>query len=330
MAFTRRKFIQTSVLGSVAVASGCEATSEAAAVNKTIDQKIKHPVSISTWNHGLISNDEAMKILNAGGRSLDAVEAGVKTAEADPEGLSVGIGGLPDRDGHVTLDACIMDENGDAGSVCFLEHIKHPISVARKVMEETPHVMLAGEGALQFALSQGFQKENLLTEKAEKAWKNWLEKAKYEPIINIENHDTISQIAIDKNGNMSGACTTSGLAYKLRGRVGDSPVIGAALFVDNEVGGACATGLGEAVLKTLGSFLIVELMRNGMSAQEACEEAIMRIVRKQDYQNFQIGYLAIDKYGNPGAYAIHPGFNYAYAHNGKNELIDAPSFTQKK
>lgn len=330
MAFTRRKFIQTSVLGSVAVASGCEATSEAAAVNKTIDQKIKHPVSISTWNHGLISNDEAMKILNAGGRSLDAVEAGVKTAEADPEGLSVGIGGLPDRDGHVTLDACIMDENGDAGSVCFLEHIKHPISVARKVMEETPHVMLAGEGALQFALSQGFQKENLLTEKAEKAWKNWLEKAKYEPIINIENHDTISQIAIDKNGNMSGACTTSGLAYKLRGRVGDSPVIGAALFVDNEVGGACATGLGEAVLKTLGSFLIVELMRNGMSAQEACEEAIMRIVRKQDYQNFQIGYLAIDKYGNPGAYAIHPGFNYAYAYNGKNELIDAPSYTQKK
>ena len=330
MAFTRRKFIQTSVLGSVAVASGCEATSEAAATNKTIDQTIKHPVSISTWNHGLISNDEAMKILNAGGRSLDAVEAGVKTAEADPEGLSVGIGGLPDRDGHVTLDACIMDENGDAGSVCFLEHIKHPISVARKVMEETPHVMLAGEGALQFALSQGFQKENLLTEKAEKAWKNWLEKAKYEPIINIENHDTISQIAIDKNGNMSGACTTSGLAYKLRGRVGDSPVIGAALFVDNEVGGACATGLGAAVLKTLGSFLIVELMRNGMSAQEACEEAIMRIVRKQDYKNFQIGYLAIDKYGNPGAYAIHPGFNYAYTYNGKNELIDAPSFTQKK
>lgn len=326
MAFSRRKFIQTSVLGSVAVATGCEATSK----ETTVTQTLKHPVSISTWNHGLISNDEAMKILNAGGRALDAVEAGVKTAEADPEGLSVGIGGLPDRDGHVTLDACIMDEKGNAGSVCFLENIKHPISVARKVMEETPHVMLAGEGALQFAISQGFKPENLLTEKAEKAWKNWLEKAKYEPIINIENHDTISQIAIDKNGNMSGACTTSGLAFKLRGRVGDSPVIGAALFVDNEVGGACATGLGEAVLKTLGSFLIVELMRNGMSAQEACEEAIMRIVRKQDYKNFQIGYLAIDKNGNPGAYAIHPGFNYAYAYAGKNELIDAPSYTQKK
>lgn len=325
MALSRRKFIQTSVLGSVAVATGCETAQES--VEST---SVKHPISISTWNHGIISNEEAMKILNAGGRALDAVEAGVKTAEADPEGLSVGIGGLPDRDGHVTLDACIMDEKGNAGSVCFLENIVHPISVARKVMEETPHVMLAGEGALQFAISQGFKQENLLTEKAEKAWKKWLEKAKYEPIINIENHDTISQIAIDKNGNMSGACTTSGLAYKLRGRVGDSPVIGAALFVDNEVGGACATGLGEAVLKTLGSFLIVELMRNGMTAQEACEEAIMRIVRKQDYENFQIGYLAIDKNGNHGAYAIHPGFNYALAYDGKNELIDAKSYTKKK
>ncbi len=325
MGLSRRKFIQTSVLGSVAVATGCD--TEQVPIESKI---IKHPISISTWNHGIISNEEAMKILNTGGRALDAVEAGVKTAEADPEGLSVGIGGLPDRDGHVTLDACIMDEKGNAGSVCFLENIVHPISVARKVMEETPHVMLAGEGALQFAISQGFKQENLLTEKAEKAWKEWLIKSKYEPIINIENHDTISQIAIDKNGNMSGACTTSGLAYKLRGRVGDSPVIGAALFVDNEVGGACATGLGEAVLKTLGSFLIVELMRNGMTAQEACEEAIMRIVRKQDYENFQIGYLAIDKNGNHGAYAIHPGFNYALAYDGKNKLIDAESYTKKK
>ena len=325
MALSRRKFIQNTVLGGVAVAAGCNTE------QKSVEsQLIKHPISISTWNHGLVSNEEAMKIMNDGGRALDAVEAGVKTAEADADGLSVGIGGLPDRDGHVTLDACIMDEKGNAGSVCFLEDIVHPISVARKVMEETPHVMLAGEGALQFALSQGFKKEKLLTEKAEKAWKKWLEKAQYEPIINIENHDTISQIAIDKNGDMSGACTTSGLAYKLRGRVGDSPVIGAALFLDNEVGGACATGLGEAVLKTLGSFLIVELMRNGMTPQEACEEAIMRIVRKQDYKNFQIGYLAIDKYGNHGAYAIHPGFNYALAYDGKNELINAKSYTKKK
>lgn len=324
MTLSRRKFIQTTALGSLAVMTGCNNEQQ------SIDSKPKHPISISTWNHGILSNEKAMKILHEGGRALDAVEAGVKTAEADAEGLSVGIGGLPDRDGFVTLDACIMDENGNAGSVCFLENIIHPISVARKVMEETPHVMLSGEGALQFAISQGFKQENLLTKKAEKAWKKWLKKAKYEPIINIENHDTISQIAIDKNGDISGACTTSGLAYKLRGRVGDSPIIGAGLFVDNEVGGACATGLGEAVLKTLGSFLIVELMRNGMTPQEACEEAINRIVRKQDYENFQIGYLAIDKNGNHGAYAIHPGFNYALAYNGRNELIDAKSYTKKK
>lgn len=287
------------------------------------------PIAITTWNHGILANDVAMDILNKGGRALDAVEAGVKTAEADPKGMSVGIGGLPDRDGHVTLDACIMDEKGNAGSVCFLENIKHPISVARKVMEDTPHVLLAGDGALQFALSKGFKEENLLTEESKKAWEKWLVNSKYEPIINIENHDTISQIAIDKDGDISGACTTSGLAYKLRGRVGDSPIIGAGLYVDNEVGGACATGLGEAVLKTLGSFLIVELMRNGMTPQEACEEAIMRIVKKQDYENFQIGYLAIDKKGNYGAYAIHPGFNYAIAQNGKNTLVDAKSYTGK-
>ncbi|MFT5834571.1 MAG: N4-(beta-N-acetylglucosaminyl)-L-asparaginase [Cognaticolwellia sp.] len=327
MALSRRNFLNTSILGGMTLFLGCK---EESSTNINTEKKKSFPMTISTWNHGLIANEEAMGILTSGGRALDAVEAGVKTAEADAEGHSVGIGGLPDRDGYVTLDACIMDEKGNAGSVCFLEDIIHPISVARKVMEETPHVMLVGDGALQFALSQGFKREKLLTEKSEKSWKKWLEKSKYEPIINIENHDTISQIAIDSEGNISGACTTSGLAYKLHGRVGDSPIIGAGLFVDNEVGGACATGLGEAVLKTLGSFLIVELMRNGMTPQEACEEAINRIVRKQDYANFQIGYLAVDKNGNYGAYAIHPGFNFAVAYDGKNELIDAPSYVKKK
>ncbi len=328
MGLSRRKFLNNSVLGGITLLWSKNAKAE----NLTVatDSKVSLPISIATWSHGLVANAEAMEIIKKGGRALDAVEAGVKTAEADPEGTSVGLGGMPDRDGHVTLDACIMDENGNAGSVCFLEDIIHPISVARKVMEETPHVLLAGEGALQFALSQGFKREKLLTEKSEAAWKEWLKEAQYKPIINIENHDTISQIAIDKNGNISGACTTSGLAFKLRGRVGDSPIIGAGLFVDNEVGGACATGLGEAVLKTLGSFLIVELMRNGMSPQKACEEAIKRIVRKQNYKDFQIGYLAIDKKGNYGAYAIHPGFNFAVAYGDKNELIDAKSYVKKK
>jgi N4-(beta-N-acetylglucosaminyl)-L-asparaginase len=326
MALSRRKFLNTSLLGGATLILGCKEESNASTID---EKKVAFPMTISTWNHGLIANEEAMKIIKNGGRALDAVEAGVKTAEADAKGMSVGIGGLPDRDGHVTLDACIMDEHGNAGSVCFLEDIIHPISVARKVMEETPHVMLVGEGALQFALSKGFKREKLLTEKSEAAWRKWMKEAEYKPIINIENHDTISQIAIDKDGNLSGACTTSGLAYKMHGRVGDSPIIGAGLFVDNEVGGACATGLGEAVLKTLGSFLIVELMRNGMTPQEACEEAIHRIVKKQDYKDFQIGYLAVDKKGNYGAYAIHPGFNFAVAYDGKNELIDAASFVKK-
>lgn len=326
MALSRRKFLNTSILGSATLILGCKEEVNTSFIG---EKKIAFPMAISTWNHGLIANEEAMKIITAGGRALDAVEAGVKTAEADAEGTSVGIGGLPDRDGHVTLDACIMDEHGNAGSVCFLEDIIHPISVARKIMEDTPHVILAGSGALQFALSKGFKREKLLTEKSESAWRKWMKEAEYKPIINIENHDTISQIAIDKDGNLSGACTTSGLAYKMRGRVGDSPIIGAGLFIDNEVGGACATGLGEAVLKTLGSFLIVELMRNGMTPQEACEEAINRIVKKQDYKNFQIGYLAVDKNGNYGAYAIHSGFSFAVAYDGKNELIEAPSFVNK-
>jgi N4-(beta-N-acetylglucosaminyl)-L-asparaginase len=284
------------------------------------------PIVISTWNHGLPANVAAWKILAAQGRALDAVEAGVRTAEADPKVDSVGYGGLPDRDGKVTLDACIMDEEGNCGSVAFLQHIKHPISVARLVMEKTPHVMLVGEGALQFALSQGFKKEKMLTPKAEKAWREWLKKAEYKPKVNIENHDTISMLALDAAGNMAGACTTSGMAFKMHGRVGDSPIIGAALFVDNEVGGACATGLGEAVMKTVGSHLVVELMRQGLTPTQACQEAVERIVRKQkNYQDLQVGYLALNKQGEYGAYCIHPGFNFA-VHNGTtNTLIDSTS-----
>lgn len=280
---------------------------------------------ISTWNHGIPANEEAWRIIKEGGTAVDAAELGVKVVEADPTGQSVGLGGLPDRDGNVTLDACIMDHNGNAGSVCFLQNIMHPISVARKVMDDTPHVMLAGAGAQKFALDNGFTTENLLTPESEAAWRNWLKESKYEPIINIENHDTIGLITMDRKGNLSGACTTSGLGFKMHGRVGDSPIIGAGLFVDNEIGAATATGLGEAVMKTLGSFLIVELMRQGASPQEACEEAVKRIAAKQDADNMQIGYLAVSKSGEVGAYAIHPGFNYALYKENKNSMIDARS-----
>ena len=325
---TRRNFLKKSSIGVVGTMLLPKITK--AKMEKTNKQSEKgFPIVISTWRHGISANEEAMEVLQNDGKAIDAVEAGVRIPEADPEVSSVGLGGWPDRDGHVTLDACIMDETGNCGSVSFLENIMHPISVARLVMDKTPHVMLAGKGAQQFALENGFKKENLLIERAEKKWQEWLEKSEYKPIINIENHDTIGLLAFDKRGDISGACTTSGLSWKLHGRVGDSPVIGAGMFVDNEVGGACATGVGEAVLKTLGSFLVVELMRQGATPQEACEEAIARIVKNQDYKDMQIGYLAINKEGEHGAYAVHPGFNYALHQNEKNILIDSDSYIKK-
>ncbi len=329
--FSRRNFLFQSILGTFGLSfNSCNAKTPNKSTSKMTTKPNSNfkPTVISTWNNGLSANEAAWKVIEVGGKAIDAVEAGVRVVEADPKTTSVGYGGFPDRDGNVTLDACIMDETGNCGSVCFLKHIKHPISVARKVMDNTPHVILAGQGALQFALEQGFEKENLLTPKAKAAWEKWKKESNYHPIINIENHDTIGLLAIDQNGDISGACTTSGLAFKMQGRVGDSPIIGAGLFVDNEVGGATATGMGEAVLKTLGSFLVVELMRQGKTPQEACEEAVMRIVKNQNYKDFQIGYLAIDKQGNYGAYCIHSGFDFAVYQGGKNQLIDSPSYVK--
>ena len=245
--------------------------------------------------------------------------------EADIKNSSVGKGGLPDRDGNVTLDACIMDKHGNCGSVVYLQNITHAVSVARKVMEDTPHVMLAGKGAEAFANSIGLASENLLSESSKKAWEEWKLTSEYKPIINIENHDTIGMLAIDNNGDISGACTTSGLAYKMQGRVGDSPIIGSGLFVDNEIGACVATGLGEEVVKTVGSFLVVELMRQGKSPQEACEEAIKRIVEKpnSNYKDFQVGYIAVNKKGETGSYAIHQWFSMTKFEDGVNTQIQS-------
>lgn len=324
----RRDFLKnTAIVAAGSALASCEVKTDIYTGNLLNNGGL--PIVISTWNHGIAANEAAMQVIKNGGSAIDAVEAGVRVPESDPEMMSVGYGGLPDRDGHVTLDACIMDEKGNCGSVSYLENIKNPISVARKVMEDTPHVMLSGKGAYDFAIEKGFKHENLLTEKANKRWKEWLEESKYEPIINIENHDTIGLLAIDQKGDISGACTTSGLAWKIHGRVGDSPIIGAGMYVDNEVGGAVATGVGEMVMKTLGTFLIVELMRQGKNPQEACEEAVNRIIAKQEYKDMQVGYLAIDKQGNYGAYAIHPGFNYALYSDGQNTMQDAESFVQK-
>ena len=284
------------------------------------------PVVISTWNHGLPANEAAWKMMENGGSALDAAEAGVKVPEGDPRVMSVGYGGLPDADGRVTLDACIMDGHNQCGSVACLEHIMHPISVARKVMEDTRHVMLVGEGALEFALTKGFSKVNLLTDKSLKEWEGYRkELEKKRSIINIENHDTIGLLAIDARGNMAGACTTSGAANKLHGRVGDSPIIGAGLYVDGEVGAACATGLGEEVIKQAGSAMVVELMRNGMEPEEACKEVLRRIVKTNGGKiDFQVGFLALRKDGRYGAYALRRGFNFAVYDSKGNNLIDSP------
>ena len=332
--FSRRKFLSRSVFSSLGIAIGgfspsCANTSTAENQNGIDIKNVGYPLVVSTWEN-FKANSAAMKVLEQNGSALDAVEAGVRVPEANPKDSSVGYGGRPDRDGNVTLDACIMDSDGNAGSVCFLQHIKHPISVARKVMEKTPHVILAGAGALKFALKNGFKKEQLLTEESKIVWQEWQKESDYKPVINVENHDTIGMLAIDEKGNISGACTTSGLAYKMYGRVGDSPIIGAGLFVDNEVGAAAATGMGEAVLKTVGSFLVVELMRQGKSPYEACKEAVLRIAKKQKYKDFQVGYLAINKKGEFGAYSIHPGFNYVVSRKDEEKLLNADSYIVKE
>ncbi|QEG40003.1 isoaspartyl peptidase/L-asparaginase family protein [Roseimaritima ulvae] len=290
----------------------------------------RRPVVISTWRHGLAANEAAWKILSKGGRALDAVEAGVRVSESDPEVSSVGVGGRPDASGQVTLDACIMDEKGDCGAVAYLRDIENPISVARMVMEKTPHVMMVGEGAKRFALANGIKEKQLLTARAKQDWEKWKTQhpdAIQHRQINVENHDTIGMVAIDAAGNLSGACTTSGLAWKLPGRVGDSPIIGAGLYVDNEVGAASATGVGEAVIRAVGSFLVVELMRQGHSPQQACRLATERVIAKNpNWKDLQVGFIAIDKRGRTGGYCIQPGFDYAlYDHENGNRMLPAPS-----
>ncbi|MTI86767.1 MAG: N(4)-(beta-N-acetylglucosaminyl)-L-asparaginase [Balneolaceae bacterium] len=283
------------------------------------------PVVIATWHTVKKATEAAWQVLKDGGYALDAVEVGVKVEEADPNNMTVGYGGRPDRNGNVTLDACIMDERGECGSVAFLQNIKHPISVARKVMEESPHAMIVGEGAKKFAVSQGFETENLLTPEAEKAWKEWLKTSEYKPVINIETHDTIGMLALDADGRISGACTTSGAAWKMEGRVGDSPIIGSGLFIDPKVGAACATGLGEEVIKTAGSHLVVEMMRQGHSPEEACKIATERIIERtpSNKEGIQVGYIALNNEGGYGGYSIQGGFSYVVNNGQGNNVAPA-------
>ncbi|OJW82967.1 MAG: glycosylasparaginase [Bacteroidetes bacterium 46-16] len=342
----RRKFLKFSMLGAAAtfVGKNALASPDHDHYYETVRDE---PVVVSTWNFGMEANAAAWEILKDGGHALDAVEAGVKVPEGNPDVSTVGLGGTPDRDGRVTLDSCIMDDKHRCGSVMCLEHIVHAVSVARLVMEKTPHIVLVGDGALQFALENGFKKENLLTPASKKAWQKWLQTSKYEPVNNIENkvphhkkapmpgsktnHDTIGMLAMDANGNLSGACTTSGLAYKIHGRVGDSPVIGAGLYVDNEAGAATATGVGEEVIRAVGAHLIVELMRMGYSPERACKKAVERIIRYNpgEAQKIQVGFLAMNKYGEYGGYSLQPGFSYSVRTRDTNRIFHAPSIYKK-
>jgi N4-(beta-N-acetylglucosaminyl)-L-asparaginase len=290
------------------------------------DVVVNDSIFVSTWNN-INANNEAAKAAQNDNNVVDSIVAGISYVESDIEDMSVGKGGRPDRDGDVTLDACIMDHEGEAGGVCFMQSIEHPIQVAKEVMYGTPHVLLAGEGATKFAQSKGHLKTNLLTEKSIAEYKEWLKEKKYKPIPNIEQHDTIGMLGLHQ-GKLGGGCSTSGLAYKLKGRVGDSPIIGAGLFVDGEVGGCTATGMGELMLKNLSSFLVVEFMRQGDSPQQACEKSIKRIIDKlkgnKDEQ--QVGLLAMDVKGNTGGFSVLPGFTYAKTINGETTIVKCPSY----
>ena len=321
----RRKFLDKSYLGLSTILVAPETITSFGKIDNSSVTNNTKTYAISTWNVSE-ANMIAGKALEGGLSAIKAAVNGVAYEESNLLNTTVGMGGAPDRDGVVTLDACVMNHNGDCGSVLAVENITHVAALAKEVMEKTPHVILAGKGARQFALEQGYKPENLLTEQSKKAWQKWLKNGNYKPEINIENHDTIGMICFDNSGNLSGACTTSGLAYKMSGRVGDSPIIGSGLYIDNNVGGAVATGLGEEVIKTVGSFLIVELMRNGLSPQKACEEAVNRILEKQKGEpNFQVAYLSTNKNGEVGAYSIQKGFSYSIYKNGINKNIPSNS-----
>ncbi len=321
----RREFLKLSVAGTAALVTGCTPRSTKEEIPGVMDRDpmtTGGAIVISTWAHGMTANAKAWSVLDQGGSVLDAVEHGVRVVESDFGNRSVGLGGTPDRDGFVTLDACIQDHDGRAGAVAFLQRFENPISVARAVMERTPHVMLVGIGAERWAIENGFDRKEIEIPEVRKAWQEWLVESEYRPVVNIENHDTIGMVAMDANGRMAGSCTTSGMGYKIHGRVGDSPIIGAGLFVDGDVGAACATGVGELVIRTAGSHTVVELMRQGVEPVDACRETVLRILKKNpELEEMQVGFLALRKDGAHGAWAIYEGFDRAVRTEQGEELV---------
>jgi N4-(beta-N-acetylglucosaminyl)-L-asparaginase len=327
----RRKFLQIPIAAVPAFLDSRVLGQERTKFPLSSPTRVKGPVVVSTWDSGRTANNAAWPVLRKRGHAIDAVEAGGRASESEPS-CCVGLDAWPDRDGKVTLDSCIMNGNGDIGAVSFLERIKHPVSVARAVMEKTPHVLLSGEGAQEFAVANGFKLESgELSNDAKKEWAEWLKKSEYKPGINVErrrttilqfapyyfdngkpNHDTMGTVAMDALGGLAGMVTTSGMAFKMRGRVGDSPIIGAGLFVDNEVGAATSSGVGEEVIRICGTHTVVEQMRFGRSPEQACREAIRRIVKRDTVKakEFQVGFVALSKAGVVGAFAVQKGFTF--------------------
>ncbi len=307
--------------------------------SKSYSNEIQKPVIITSGGmSGLQANEAAWEILSKGGNALDAVEKGANVVELDPDNTSVGYGGIPNEEGIVELDASVMcGKTNNAGAVGGIRNIKTPCSVARLVMERSDHVMMVGEGALKFAKAHGFKEENLLTEKARKIWLKWKENLSpnddwFPPEDNNydleRNQGTINVLAVDMNGNIAGITTTSGLRFKIPGRVGDSPIIGAGLYVDGEVGAAGATGRGEEVIKVCGSYQVVENMRNGMTPRQACEDVCKRIIKwHKGKVNFNDKFVAINKNGMTGCAAIRKDKNgksasyTVYDNRGNNEYF---------
>ncbi len=337
---SRRGFLRSAA----AFAAAGAATPSWARASAGASGGLDGPVVIASAN-GLRATEKAALIVNSGGDTLDAVIAGVNIVEEDPDDTSVGYGGLPNEDGVVELDSCVMHgPTCRAGAVAALRNVKTPSRVAKVVMERTDHVLIVGEGALRFARAHGFEEVNLLTDKARKIWLKWKEThsdrddwilpevpdadAQSNALADLPfTYGTINCCALSPSGDISGVTTTSGLSYKIPGRVGDSPIIGAGLFVDNKVGAAGSTGRGEAVIKICGSHTVVEGMRHGMSPQEACLAALQRIVetttekrllRKDGRPNFDVKFYAIAKDGRFGAAAIWSGASFSIHADGKN------------
>jgi isoaspartyl peptidase/L-asparaginase-like protein (Ntn-hydrolase superfamily) len=293
------------------------------------------PLIVSTWPFGKPANEKALAVLQGGGGGLDAVEQGIHVVESDPNNPSVGLAGIPNAAGVVQLDSCIMSGPGHrAGSVGAVSGFRHPISIARAVMEHTKHVMLVGAGAEEFAAERGFERGPKVSDKQRSEWKKWkaaqkrandAEASRKNP---AKNHDTIALLVLGADGNVFGGCSTSGWGYKLPGRVGDSPIIGSGLYVDNDVGAAGATGLGENVMRYCSTFLIVELMRQGLHPQEACLEVIRRCARIDPKGlDLSVNFIALDKRGRFGAAGTGTGFEYSVTCGAFSKVVQSPGLT---